>query len=73
LQGHENIDPASVVVGFTDFKDFSLNIFVMFYINEKDYVKIVETQNAVNLEIKEKFEKQKIEFAFPTQTLYLKK
>jgi len=73
LAKRKNIDQPSIVVGFTEFKDFSLNIFVMFYVKEKTYSKIVETKNSINLEIKAQFEKNKIEFAYPTQTIYLAK
>jgi small-conductance mechanosensitive channel len=33
----------------------------------------MDIQEKINFAIKEEFEKRKIDFAFPTQTLYLKK
>lgn len=59
------------LMAFTDFKDFSLNILVIYYIQNKDA--ILEAKNDINLEIKKAFEKNKIEFAFPTQTIHVKK
>ena len=60
-------------VSFNEFKDFSLNILVVYFVKSKDIVEIMKVQNEINLAIKKSFEKEKIEFAFPTQTVYLKK
>lgn len=73
IEANPSVDTQSLVIGFTEFKDYSLNIFVSFYINEKDYAKIVSAQNEINLAVKEQFEKEKIEFAFPTQTIHVQK
>ncbi len=71
LSKQQNVDQSSIVVGFTEFKDSSLNIFAMFYIREIEYADIVKAQNTINLGIKEAFEKNEIEFAYPTHTVYL--
>ena len=60
-------------VHFTEFGDFSLNFDVVFYMNTKDYVKYRDTQQEINFAIKEAFEKEGIEMAFPTQTIFLNK
>jgi len=60
-------------VHFTEFGDFSLNFDVVFYMKTKDYVKYRDTQQEINFAIKEAFEKEGIEMAFPTQTIYLNK
>ena len=60
-------------VHFTDFGDFSLNFNVVYYLNTKDYVKYRDTQQEINFRIKEAFEKEGIEMAFPTQTIFLNK
>ena len=60
-------------VHFTEFGDFSLNFEVVYYLNTKDYTKYRDTQQAINFAIKEAFEKEGIEMAFPTQTIYLYK
>jgi MscS family membrane protein len=56
---------------FTEFADSSLNIMFKYWVT--DFTKKLEVQDAVNMRIKEKFEKAKIEFAFPTQTIYLER
>jgi len=38
-----------------------------------DYIKYMDTQQEINFAIKEAFEKEGIEMAFPTQTVFLKK
>ncbi len=60
-------------VHFTEFGDFSLNFDVVFYVKTKDYAKFRDTQQAINFAIKETFEKEGIEMAFPTQTIFLNK
>lgn len=50
-------------------KDFEL----AFYVESKDYYTYMDRLEDVNLKIQQYFEKNKISFAFPTQTLYLKK
>jgi len=55
----------------TEFKDFSINIAGGYTIVSTDV--IGSTRTAINLEIKKKFEKAHIHFAYPTQTVHLKK
>jgi len=72
LASHKNVRENPTIY-FKEFADFSLNIDVIYWIEERDWAKITQTINDVNLEIKERFEKAKIEFAFPTQTIYTMK
>jgi len=60
-------------VHFKEFGDFSLSFEVVYYIKSKEYVKFMDAQQEINLWIKEAFEKEGIEMAFPTQTVYLQK
>ncbi len=60
-------------VHFKKFGDFSLNYEVVYYLDSKDYNDYMNTQQAINFELVNEFNKNKIEFAFPTQTLYVKK
>jgi MscS family membrane protein len=60
-------------ISFNEFKDSSLNILVIYFVKSNDIVEIMKVQNEINLAIKKSFEKEGIEFAFPTQTVYLKK
>ncbi len=56
---------------FAAYADFSLNFEVVYYINSSDYKKYMDIQQEINFQLKETFEKQKIEFAYPTQTVFL--
>ena len=60
-------------VHFKEFGDFSLNYEVVYYLKTSDYNKYMDTQESINLALKEAFEKEKIGFAFPTQTIHLEK
>jgi len=60
-------------VHFTEFGEFSLNFEVVYYMNTKDYAKYMDTQQEINFRIMEAFEKEGIEFAYPTQTIFLNK
>ncbi len=60
-------------VHFTEFGDFSLNFEVVFYMKKGDYALYRDTQQQINFAIKDAFEKEGIEMAFPTQTIYLNK
>ena len=59
------------LVYFTGFGDFALEILVIYYI--KDMKKILPTKEEINFQIKEQFEKAKINMAFPTQVVYTRK
>ena len=60
-------------VYFSDFNDWSLNIYMSYWVKPADYWLYHEVNERVNFEIMKRFEAEKIEFAFPTQTLYVKK
>ena len=60
-------------VHFKEFGDFSLNFEVVYYLKSSVYNDYMDTQQEINLGIKEHFEKEKIEFAYPTQTILLNK
>lgn len=58
---------------FYSYGDFSLIFEVVYYVIGSDYNKYMDIQQEINFRIKEEFEKRGIEFAYPTQTLYLSK
>jgi len=58
-------------VHFKEFADSSLNFEVVYYLNSAEYNKYMDVQQKINLAIKEEFEKEAIEMAFPTQTVYV--
>jgi small-conductance mechanosensitive channel len=56
-----------------NFGDSSLEFEVVYWLLEPDYLKYMDTHQAINLEILQKFTEQKIDFAYPTQVVHLKK
>jgi small-conductance mechanosensitive channel len=58
---------------FANYGDFSLNFEFVYYILGADYNKYMDIQQNINFEIFKKFEDEKIEFAYPTQTLFVSK
>lgn len=59
------------VVAFEEFAGSSLNIFVMFFTKTGDWGEMVRAKDEIGIAIKKGFEKEGIEFAFPTQTVYV--
>lgn len=58
---------------FKAYGDFSLVFETVYYVAMPDYNVYMDIQQAVNLGIHEQFEREGIEFAYPTQTLYLRR
>lgn len=58
----------TVLVAFTGFGDWSMDILFIYYIRKE--ADILETQTRVNLAILRELSAAGLEFAFPTQTLY---
>ena len=55
---------------FKSFGDFALIFETVYYILSSDYNKYMDVQQYINLKVKEAFEKEGIEFAYPTQLVY---
>ena len=60
-------------IHFKEYGDFSLNFEIVYHMKIGDYAKYMDTQQEINFKIKEAFEKEAIEMAFPTQTIFLNK
>ena len=56
--------------GFNQFGDFSLNILFIYYI--KPDAHWLDSQTVVSKEVLKRFNAEKLEFAFPTQTIFKK-
>jgi small-conductance mechanosensitive channel len=56
---------------FASFGDFSLNFEFVYYVLGADYTHYMDIQQAINLSIYRIFEEKEIEFAYPTQTLFM--
>ena len=58
---------------FSSYGDFNLEIEVVYYVMSRDYNIYMDTQQEINFAIKKEFEAREIEFAYPTQTVFLNK
>jgi len=58
-------------VFFNEFGPSSLDVLYIYYVTDLDNIFGIKSE--VNFKIKEEFEKHKLDFAFPTQTIELKK
>jgi small-conductance mechanosensitive channel len=60
-------------VHFKSFGDSSLDYEVVYYVKSSDYRVFMDIQQEINLEIIHQFQKEGIEFAYPTKTVFLQK
>ena len=67
-----NPKTGELIISFNKFADSALNLFVVHFWNGTDVKEIFAEMQALNLQIKSRFDAEKIEFAFPSQTIYLK-
>ncbi len=58
---------------FASFGDFSLNFEIVYWVLDRDYALYMGIQQEINLALFRKFEEEAIEFAYPTQTLFMEK
>lgn len=58
---------------FQRYGDFSLNFETVYYVLASEYNTYMDIQQAINLEIFQRFAEEGIEFAYPTQTLHLQR
>jgi len=70
IAAENNSIEENISIAFNNFGDFALNILFIYYIKKES--DILKTQTEMNLEILRKFSRNKLEFAFPSQTIYTK-
>lgn len=58
---------------FHSYGDFSLNFQTVFWVDNSDFVLFMDRQQSILLRIFKEFEAMGIDFAYPTQTLYVSK
>jgi small-conductance mechanosensitive channel len=60
-------------VHWKEFGDSALTFEVMYHVNTAEYNDYMDIQQEINLQLKERLEKEGMAFAYPTQTVYLQK
>ena len=56
---------------FAEYGDFSLNFEIVYYVIGADFTLYMDTQQAINLAIYRGFQELDVEFAYPTQQLFI--
>jgi len=56
---------------FKEYGDSSLNFEAVYYVLDPDYTQYMNIQQAINLELFKRLQQEDIEFAYPTQTLFI--
>jgi small-conductance mechanosensitive channel len=70
----ENTQGAEVErVHFTEFGDSALKFLVSYFVTSADYGTYLDIQQTINFAIKEAFDREAIEMAYPTSTVYVRK
>ena len=76
IKNNEHANEEKAWIYFDNFSAYSLDIQVIYFAKEltmEDWPQRVQFKEEINFEIKENFEKAGIVFAFPTQTIEIKK
>jgi small-conductance mechanosensitive channel len=71
----KNVDEALIYLDRVHLKEFgtySINYEVVYFVESSEYIKYMDLQQAINLEIHRIFEQEEIEFAYPTQSILIK-
>ena len=68
----ENEDcPRVARIHFKSYGNSSLDFEIVYWVEDSDYNIYIDIRQRINFEIFRHFEKEGIEFAYPTQTLYM--
>ncbi len=58
---------------FVEFNSSSLDFELVYFVPTNDYIRAMKAQESINLNIMKTFKEKGIDFAYPTQTLHLKR
>lgn len=73
IDKNEMLDSNNKYVNFTEFQDSYLNIFISTFALTTDYSKYLDVVEEFNIEIMKIIENNNLEFAFPSQSIYIEK
>ena len=72
LKNNPNVLSDTVQVSLDQISSYSSDVKIFLYINEKDYIKFLTVKEKVYCDILELVERENIDLAYPTQTVYVK-
>jgi len=73
LQNDPNVIKETVEVNITEIANSSTDIKIFLYVREANYSKFLKAKEDILCELLEVVEKENVDLAYPTQTLYVKK
>jgi len=71
LKEHQGVDQEFSLVKFDNFEDSALSIFLYYFSKDKDWTAYLQVRQEVNMLIMQLLQSLDLEFAFPSQTLYI--
>ncbi|MFD0712063.1 mechanosensitive ion channel family protein [Paenibacillus sp. GCM10027626] len=71
LRNNEHIDPAMIMVRFSEFKESSLGIFFYFFTKTIVWTEYLTVKQDINLEIMRILEEEGVRLAYPAQRIFL--
>ncbi|WP_252315719.1 mechanosensitive ion channel family protein [Sinobaca sp. H24] len=71
LQENDKIDNELIIVRFSEFNSFSLDIFVYFFTKATGWVDWFEAKEDINFEVMQILEEEGVEIAFPSESVYI--
>ena len=72
LKNNPDVMPDTVQVNLDAISSYSSDVKVFLYINETDYIKFLSIKEKIYCDILELVERENIDLAYPTQTVYVK-
>ncbi len=73
LENNPKVIEETVQVSFNEISSFSSDIKIFLFVRETEYVKFLKVKQNILCSLLQLIEKENIDLAYPTQTLYLKK
>ncbi|MBN4060730.1 mechanosensitive ion channel family protein [bacterium AH-315-I20] len=71
LKAHPGVDQDFSLVKFDNFDDSALSIFLYYFSKDKNWTAYLQVRQEVNMQIMQLLESLALEFAFPSQSLYI--
>ncbi|MDQ6984495.1 MAG: mechanosensitive ion channel family protein [Ghiorsea sp.] len=71
LKAHPGVDQDFSLVKFDNFDDSALSIFLYYFSKDKNWTAYLQVRQEVNMQIMQLLESLELEFAFPSQSLYI--
>jgi MscS family membrane protein len=71
LEGDSDVRQDFMLVNFTDFNAYSLDVLVYYFTVTTVWAEYLAVRQKINLEIMKIVHELELQFAFPSQTLYL--